>query len=681
MALNSMCFTRQVLLKSVHSKVFATSSFGLAYIGLSLPRGIGARLNHKKSSTGNGILGQSTILMQDGSDFQELPIIVRKITNKDNIELLGNRRADEIVDKTCNKTGREEFIDIAKDEEAREIIDGFNRCYSPKGIFALLDLIPSDEVTPYVALQALKKIIILENNKEFRNPVNIHDYVEVEEEKSKNFTRTAVLNQLVDMIASSDDAGIVLNGLKLVSRDLVGGSMESYKEKLCNEILCRATDGKFTIEQICEAVKVFSTLDNKDVDKLWVGIVEKSNDINNNNIMDVFKCLPYLKKSRKVILNILEKKLFLYWWKLSGRDVAEVLCILKEDAFSNRILGVLSRWINTNIHTVNEEELLNIVNGFRALDYCNQGIYKALERYVKVKGVTIQNQGLITCICDYCFSFRIRSSHILQGVSEYLIEHGNSLSPITLKSIFTLIGYLDYYPVNGLKFWQMFESIFEEKFVQFRPEDALDMLLSCVYLEKYPLNFVKKVFNPYFLDRLHSCKSDESIQAMRTKLKILDFSMALECASYRGPLLPKDNSASSVWNDGRAKRILNFISMNLSEFTGRMNRMSFMVKLPQVPLSDLYIIDVLIYPNNVRSAMNFLRDRDLYTAVLIIMPEHYCNDGKKLIGPQVMRKRHFRKLGLKVVTLDYGTLARYKVHPVDLNEYLRERFKNPELSL
>ncbi|XP_075216119.1 dipeptidase C isoform X2 [Lycorma delicatula] len=376
MALNSVSISRLVISKTVNNKLCLP--FGLTYKVCSLPNIVTSRLNHKKSKSGT--LGQSTLLMQDGSDFQELPLIVRKVTNKDDIVKLGNRENDS----ASNERIHEQFLDIEKQAEAREIVDGFDRCYSPKGIFALLDVIPSDEVTPYVALHALQKIIILENNKEFRNSVmNINkNDADVEEEKSKNFTRTAVLNQLVETIATSDDASIILSGLKLVCRDLVGGSVESYKEKLCNEVLCRASDGKFSINQICEAVKIFSILKNNDIDKLWVGIVEKINEINEKNIMDVFRCLPCLKKSKKVVLNILEKKVTLYWWKISGRDVAEIICILKENTVSIRILNVLARWINTNIHSVNEDELLNIVNGFRSLEYCSEGIYKALESRV-----------------------------------------------------------------------------------------------------------------------------------------------------------------------------------------------------------------------------------------------------------------------------------------------------------
>ncbi len=44
----------------------------------------------------------------------------------------------------------------------------------------------------------------------------------------------------------------------------------------------------------------------------------------------------------------------------------------------------------------------------------------------------------------------------------------------------------------------------EHKFVEFPPKEIVDLLLSFVYIERYPLNFVRKIFNPFFMERLHS---------------------------------------------------------------------------------------------------------------------------------------------------------------------------------
>jgi Xaa-Pro dipeptidase len=128
---------------------------------------------------------------------------------------------------------------------------------------------------------------------------------------------------------------------------------------------------------------------------------------------------------------------------------------------------------------------------------------------MKAKSLKISDPNLVAWIMEYVKRFRIRSSHILDGVAEYVVLHnGTNLSGPHLSSVLEPFGLLDYQPPNGLKFWQIFEKVLGDKFVQLPPKDVVELLLSCVYLKKYPLNFVDRVFSPYFLDRLHTSEKD-----------------------------------------------------------------------------------------------------------------------------------------------------------------------------
>ncbi|KAG8288699.1 hypothetical protein J6590_013987 [Homalodisca vitripennis] len=644
-------------------------------------------------------LGQTMILLEDGGNIRELPIIVRKVSNnsiifsENKISNGGNTLVkvdqDSKVENKLNDRGKSNSNDL----EAQEIIDYFNKCYTARGIFAILETIPANEVTPNVALQALKKIVTLENNKTFRNTVG-EAYRNIENEanqiglhENETFTRTAVLSRLVDKILTSGDSDILLNGYLIVNRDIIGKYIDQdNKNRFTNEILCRVTDGKFSINHTCEAIKIFSDIAvkfNENVDKLWVGITEKSNDITKNNIMNVVRCLPYLYKSRKVVLSVVEKKLFDFWYTIDGHNVAEILVILTQiKSHSPRILSILSQWVNKNIHTATEDDLIEIINGFCLVNYNNSAIEQALERYVKAKGVSIKNPALMGSIMDYCSKFHVRSPVLLQGAAEYVVVHGNSLSPVLLQRLFLPLGKLFYQPTNGYNFWRVLEATLEEKFIQFRPEEAIDMLLHCVYLQKYPLNFVKKVFNPYFLDRLHSYKNKEIIILSRSKLQILDVAMTLECSQYQGPILPKPLNSPPIWQDGRVKRMTNNIRSILSDIAGSPECMAYNMIPARLPSSDIYVIDALMLNKSVSIKMwpiNLERDYNLHTAIIIHTPEHYCSHGRHLLGKQEMRKRHFRYLGLKVVSLDLNELAKLRVHPRALRNYIEEMFSRAEL--
>lgn len=668
----------RALVRSVASYTFS-HALSTNYFG---SRGLFSIFQSLNKSKNIDELDQTVILIEDGNNIRELPIIVRKVSS--NSVIFCKNKLNSTFNKSVAELTKEGNL---QEYECGEILEYFNKCYTARGIFAILETIPANEVTPYVALQALKRIVTLENNKAMRNVYMGEFYNSIKNEifpeglhENETFTRTAVLTQLVDIILSSPDNNILLNGFLMVNRDIIGKFIEQdNKYRFTNEILCRVTDGKFSVKQTCDAIKVFSeieTTSKQSVDQLWVGITEKSNDITKDNLMDVVRSIQYLNNSRKVVLSVVEKKLFDFWYMIDGHDVGEILVVLKLiKSNSPRILSILSQWVNKNIHTATEDDLIEIINGFCSLDFNNLGIEEALERYVKVKGVSIKNPTLMASISDYCSKFRVRSPTLLQGSTEYIIAHSNLLSPVLLQKLFLPLGKLNYQPTNSLHFWKTLEHTLSEKFVQFRPEEAIAMLLHCVYLMKYPLNFVDKVFNPYFLDRLHSCKNREVVSLSRSKLQMLDVAMALECSQYQGPLLPKSLNLTPMYLDGRVKRITNFIRDILEDIAGGPNKVALNLIPTKLPNVDIYAIEALMLNRdlNMWTKFDFERDYNMHTAVLIHPPEHYCSRGVHLTGKQEMRIRHLRHLGLKVASLDLNELAKRRVHPKALRNYVSEQ--------
>lgn len=46
------------------------------------------------------------------------------------------------------------------------------------------------------------------------------------------------------------------------------------------------------------------------------------------------------------------------------------------------------------------------------------------------------------------------------------------------------------------------ESILSARFAQFQPRSLIEVLHACIHLERFPLNYMAKVFGPHFLQRL-----------------------------------------------------------------------------------------------------------------------------------------------------------------------------------
>jgi hypothetical protein len=296
------------------------------------------------------------------------------------------------------------YIDLNAREEAA-FVEGFNNFNSPQQILKILETIPTQEVTPYVSLGILTKLFELESNFVFRND-GMPWTISSENSAIDTFARTAIVTQLIDTIVTSDDNAIVLGALTALKCERPLGNANEYREKLFQEILLRVTKGQFTVHQVCEAIISLGKIErdtkisipNSLIDKLWVGIFEKSEEINVDNIAMLFQVLPHFQKSRRLVLNLAEKKLLSMSWKMDSKLVAKICEILMAEStlfvknrvggvdelkpaseavgVSNRALSALSRCINLNIHHITELELFTIVRAFKAQNFCDTSFEK-----------------------------------------------------------------------------------------------------------------------------------------------------------------------------------------------------------------------------------------------------------------------------------------------------------------
>lgn len=645
-------------------------------------------------------LGHTSVFFQNGLKICELPLVVKKVEDVLKIGESRSAKTNELQQGLFTLTYPQEM-----DPEISEILAGFNRCFTASGIFRLLETIPAEEVTPPVAIHALNKIINFEkvarlqqvsilpgyNKKEYLNdqktPAATGRFgLSGISKPGESFLSFAFLNMLLDIVLRSRDPRIILEGLRVISQPnfpSTADQINSYKEKLYEETMVLVTEGAFSLVQICDAISILSTFypdDKKQchelVDKLWSGIMDKSQEINVDSIAKVFNTLPHLKQSRDIILKLLESKVGDFWRHYSTRDILEMLRNMTAIQFgSERVLKVTSQWLSVHKSNLKEEEFLAVVCCYSNLEYIDSTIVSTLERYMKMRGCKIKEKDLVGAICDYCHDFRVRSKPILEGAGEYLIEHGMNLSTPQIYSISRLYGELDFHPPNGFKFWEILEHVLEHKFVEFPPKEIVDLLLSFVYIERYPLNFVRKIFNPFFMERLHS-QSESDIAHCRSQLKLFDVAMKQECPQYSGPYLPKDNKYQYMYCDHRVQRLANQLVSPLADVVGDVKRIGLSVVLSSLPLNQLYVIELMIYPSVAASFLRFgfRTNNSQNIAVLLHPPEHYDQSGQFLIGRQAMRKRQLIRMGFKVMEFKLEQLTKLRVHPQTLHQVLSKEY-------
>ncbi|XP_037049097.1 FAST kinase domain-containing protein 3, mitochondrial-like [Bradysia coprophila] len=610
--------------------------------------------NFSNSKSEKNVLSQTTILVQQGCDIQELPVIMRRIDHDDMVALCSNANSvNEIMGRRVG--GDTSKVNSTVDPDI--VIKELKECVTQKGVLSVIDGVPEVELMPDIALVAFESLVNLGTLIDLRNLEDTNE----------------IYGKIIDCIATKCDTQSLLDTLTS-SVDL-----KKTSQRICDELLMRNSDGMLGIVEICVTVQKFVECHQYEgAEKFWSGLADQDKHINANNIKFIYQILPKIKVSRRMVVGVAERKITGVFWNLSSEAVVDILNALVESKqTSYRTLQSITRWLNTNIHAVSEADLESVVKCFTILEYSDGQMEKALERYIKTKGIKVKHQSLISTILTHCARFRIRNPYIMNGCSEYFIIHANDLKSEHLKSIFCPFGLLDYQPINSVKFWQTFENCLNLNFDKISARDVIDIALSCLYLEKYPINFVQRIFNPYFLDLLHTTTPLVEHPKLRSDLKLFDTGMSIECDSYNGPMLPKDHSAKGIWQDGRIKRIVQNLTDQWETISGGPDKFTKCTVMQQLPLNPLYLIDLLIHPAGMGRLWNFNThtDRDLYIATLIHLPEHYDASKQHLIGPQSMRIRHFRRLGLKVVTLDYETVAKLRVHGNELHKYLVERMR------
>lgn len=376
--------------------------------------------------------GHTFVLIQEGTDIRELPVIVRNVCGDINIICKENCKANTVNNEELIKKLNNLKNETDRKKAEKEIVDvirGFKKCSSVKSLLDLLEIVMLDEVTPAVALCALKKIVELENFK-FHIATNKLSSI-LDTKPNVNYTKTPILEELLEIILNGTNDSAVVGTLELIPIDRIRVlPYDTFKNKVSEEILCRVTESKLNIEDLCRSIDVFSKLNEiKMADQLWIGIMDKSNQINETNVIKVFRILHFLKKSRKTIIKMLERRLKYFWYHLCSDDLIEILYTMRSTkSHSNHILKIISRWINTNIHTMSETNLTSILNELNNTNYVDIGIVRALERYMKAKCYTINNPILIVEIMNYCSKFNIRSEQIFECCAQYIIKCEQDIS-------------------------------------------------------------------------------------------------------------------------------------------------------------------------------------------------------------------------------------------------------------
>lgn len=638
---------------------------------------------------------RTSIMMQDGLEIHEAPLIVQK-TRDVNELICSHGKSSAAEEKRGEKTKK------SKDEKKEihiETNEGTAILFStdihiqhslrgdktvkddkrnfPKG--PIIENMITDEINCRVALEALKEIMRFEDDDSGGGSKRFSTERKAENQEilTSSNGRERVLDQLMDMIVKTRDNEMIIDGLALLGKDRVSSSKNLHKDRLCDEALIRATKGRFSIGQLIELVKVLSSYGDPTyrevLDNLWIGIKAQQCEINEKNLVPLFRILPLFRESRRIVETILDRKLLINWWKLNGSQMSDILEVTLNNGSTKNALICGRKWSKLHMNAAQESELFDFMKTASKLTFSEkESLENSLARYMRDKGLATKDPALLALVMNYCGKNRIRNSDIFETCAEYLAKNSMDIPASLLAPIFVPFGYLNFQTPESHQSLKTFQISLESKFSSLATNDALNILLSLIYLKQTPLNLLDQIFTTNFFEKLHVNRDAKTIAYLREKLCFLDRAMAIESDRYSCRMSPEVHWEKRILMRSRLKRVTDLLFGPLARIVGGEDKLSRAVMIGHLSMVDLYTLDILIHPHSSNTSIFSLRDNNenKKTAVLINLPEHYCRNTSSLIGPQEMRIRHLKKLGFRVVALNYMAILTLRHSPQEMSDYI-----------
>lgn len=148
-----------------------------------------------------------------------------------------------------------------------------------------------------------------------------------------------------------------------------------------------------------------------------------------------------------------------------------------------------------------DEELSGVLGALMHFGHSDHYFVEALEKYVPTMAFT-SHPETVTKVIQFFGRRNILSPTVLDAVAESFVYRADDYSSSQVTSHIVALGKLGYLPPNADAVFRKVENILHSRFSHFQPQALLNLLHSCTLVERFPVNFVSRVFRSYFLQQL-----------------------------------------------------------------------------------------------------------------------------------------------------------------------------------
>ncbi|XP_015709886.1 FAST kinase domain-containing protein 3, mitochondrial [Coturnix japonica] len=316
-----------------------------------------------------------------------------------------------------------------------------------------------------------------------------------------------------------------------------------------------------------------------------------------------------------------------------------------------------------------DDELVNVLEAFLFFGHREQIFTEALEKHVP-KSIHTMHPETVSKVIQYCCQKKILSMPILDAVAEGFISNADSFTTDQIAEYIVPFGTLNYLPPNASSLFRKLEAILRTRFSQFEPHTLLNLLHSCVLIQRYPVNFLPKIFSPYFLQRLQA-QPPGLDRVVASQLTQLFLTVTLECPFYQGPrLLPKyqvnafltTHCFLDVHLFKKVKSGLLYLLKERLYFSSRVSTPYF------------YTVDIEIKLDEEGFVLPATQHEEVHTRIALCVDgqNRFCVNSHNLLGEEAIKQRHLQLLGYKVVQVPFFEVESIK-SCIKMAEYLHKK--------
>ncbi|XP_077480039.1 FAST kinase domain-containing protein 3, mitochondrial [Stigmatopora argus] len=300
-----------------------------------------------------------------------------------------------------------------------------------------------------------------------------------------------------------------------------------------------------------------------------------------------------------------------------------------------------------------DEQLAGVLAALVHFGHSDRYLVEVLERRVAADAFTCHPETL-TKAAEFLGRRNILSPAALDAVAESLVYRADDYSTGQVARQMAPFGKLAYLPPNADELFRKVEAVLQTRFSQFQPRTVVALLHSCILVERFPVNFVSKVFRNFFLQQLQeeAKGKDRFILAQLTQLYM---TVKLECSFYQGPQLPRKYRVKSFLVPGRSletpvdQQLYGSVKSGLVDLLGARFYFSSKVLTPYC-----YTLDVEIKLDEEGYVLPASHD-DVFKRIALCIdgPSRFATNKRRLLGSESIKQRHLKRLGYEVVQIPF----------------------------